>query len=129
MCHGKIRVILPVMFLTLVLSVMGCGSEDKYVTLVKTGSLQMEPNIKIGKAFGEFFSNPKWTSFESSDNMKVVEFNGDCTWNDKPARCTVQFIIRSDTEFEVHYVSINDVGMNDIDSAAILHKALTNRDY
>ncbi len=110
------------------LAIAGCEGENKYVSLVKNGTMQMEPNIKIGKAFDEFFGNPKWKYFESSDGTKVVEFNGECTWWGNDAHCTIQFIINSETTFELGAVEINGQGMNVVDSASILHKALTNKD-
>ena len=122
----RLLVVGTLMLMTLLTS--GCG-DDKYVTAVKTGTLQMEPNIQIGKAFENFFANTKWKSFQSDKNQRIVEFTGDCTWHNSPAKCTIQFIVTSDTEFELGYVGINDAGMNRIESAAIVHKALTNKDF
>ena len=128
MIQRRKRVILIGVFLTFLLCLLGCGNEDKYVAMVKTGNLQIEPNIEVGKAFDEFFVHPKWESFESDDHKRVVEFNGDCTWDDKPAKCTIQFVINNDTEFEVVYVAINDVSINLEDGMEIVRKALTNKD-
>lgn len=131
MRQGKIHIVLSMIFLTLVLSVMGCGPEDKYVTQVKTGTMYMEPNIQIGKAFDEFFANPKWRSYTEGKGKyqrHIVEFTGDCTWYNAPAKCTIHFIV-GDTEFQLQWVAINDVQMDEEESVAILHKALTNRDY
>ena len=119
-------------FLALLLILMsllvtsGCG-DDKYVTLVKGGTLQMAPDVKIGKAFDNFFGNTKWKSFESTDGKRVVEFVGDCTWNNKEAECCVQFIILSDMTFELGAVTINDVEMNRLESMGIVNKALTDK--
>ena len=110
------------------LMLLGCSSEHKYVELVKNGTMQMEPDIKIGRAFDEFFANPQWKYFDSTDNHKVVEFNGECTWWGQDAHCSIQFIITSETTFELWIVKINDQEMNKLESAALLHKALTNRD-
>ena len=132
MRQGKIRIASSVIFLMLLLSVMGCGPEDKYVTLVKNGTMYMEPNIQVGKAFNNFFANPKWHSYTEGTGKyerHIVEFTGDCRWNNSPAKCTVHFIVTSDTEFQLQYVAINNVEMDTEDSVDILHKALTNRDY
>ena len=126
MLPRKIVCILVVLITALAL--FGCAGENKYVQLVKNGSMQMEPNIKIGKAFDDFFGNPKWKYFEASDRSKVVEFNGECTWWGNDAHCTIQFLINSETTFELGAVEINGQAMNVVDSASILHKALTNRD-
>ena len=133
MMRNNIHIIVSMTFLVFMLSVMGCGNEDKYVTLVKNGTMYMEPNIQIGKAFDDFFANPKWHSYVEGRNEKyqrhIVEFTGDCRWNNSPAKCTVHFIVTSDTEFQLQYVAINNVEMDDDDSVALLHKALTNSDY
>ena len=104
------------------------GFMDKQVQTVRNGTMQMEPNIKIGDAFDEFFADGKWKSFKSTDKSQVVEFNGDCTWNDKPAKCRIQFIMNKDGKhFELGAVSINGNNMNKLEAAAIVDKALTNK--
>ena len=104
------------------------GFMDKQVQTVRNGTMQMEPNIKIGDAFDEFFADGKWKSFKSTDKSQVVEFNGDCTWNDKPAKCRIQFIMNKDGKhFELGAVSINGKDMNKLEAAAIVDKALTDK--
>lgn len=118
------------MFLVILLSAFltaGCGSEDKYIKVVKQGTMDMEPNIPIGKAFDKFFSNGKWRSFKATDHSRVVEFTGKCTWNNKPATCNIQFIMASDTRFELGAVSINDVDMNRLQARQIVDKVLTGK--
>ena len=99
----------------------GCG-DDKYVQTVKNGSLDMAKGVPIGKAFDQFFSNEKWESFVSENNERIVEFNGECRWNNNPATCCVQFRILNDSRFEVSYLDINGVSMNWWDSSGILNK-------
>ena len=100
-------------------------TEDKYVTLVKNGTLELAPHSIIGKSFESFFGNGQWTSFTAKDtNKRVVEFSGQCTWNNKPARCKVQFIIKGNNNFELGAVAINDVDMNMIERLAIVKKIL-----
>ena len=101
----------------------GCG-DDKYVQTVKNGSLDMAKGVPIGKAFDQFFSNEKWESFVSENNERIVEFNGECRWNNNPATCCVQFRILNDSRFEVSYLDINGVSMNWWDSSGILNKVL-----
>lgn len=120
----KTQKVIGLMFMCLMLVMLsGCG-DDKYVQSVKNGSMQMEPNVKIGVAFGNFFSDTDWKSFESKDGQRVVEFNGKCTWENKPAKCRVQFVFNGENSFELGAVSINDVSMNRIQSLAIIKKAL-----
>lgn len=113
-------------FIVVIISLMsvlfaGCG-DDKYVQTVKNGSLDMAKGVPIGKAFDQFFSNEKWESFVSENNERIVEFNGECRWNNNPATCCVQFRILNDSLFEVSYLDINGVSMNWWDSSGILNK-------
>lgn len=113
-------------FIAVIISLMsvlfaGCG-DDKYVQTVKNGSLDMAKGVPIGKAFDQFFSNEKWESFVSENNERIVEFNGECRWNNNPATCCVQFRILNDSRFEVSYLDINGVSMNWWDSSGILNK-------
>lgn len=113
-------------FIVVIISLMsvlfaGCG-DDKYVQTVKNGSLDMAKGVPIGKAFDQFFSNEKWESFVSENNERIVEFNGECRWNNNPATCCVQFRILNDSRFEVSYLDINGVSMNWWDSSSILNK-------
>ena len=113
-------------FIVVIISLMsvlfaGCG-DDKYVHTVKNGSLDMAKGVPIGKAFDQFFSNEKWESFVSENNERIVEFNGECRWNNNPATCCVQFRILNDSRFEVSYLDINGVSMNWWDSSGILNK-------
>ena len=113
-------------FIVVIISLMsvlfaGCG-DDKYVQTVKNGSLDIAKGVPIGKAFDQFFSNEKWESFVSENNERIVEFNGECRWNNNPATCCVQFRILNDSRFEVSYLDINGVSMNWWDSSSILNK-------
>ena len=56
--------------------IAGCGGEkyDKSILLVRNGTLKMNPNVPIGKAFDQFFANGKWQSFISTENKTFVEF-------------------------------------------------------
>lgn len=101
----------------------GCG-DDKYVQTVKNGSLDMAKGVPIGKAFDQFFNNGKWESFVSDNNERIVEFNGECRWNNNPATCCIQFRILNNSRFEVCYLDINGVSMNWLDGSSILNKVL-----
>ena len=72
----------------------GSSPLNKNIQIVQNGYLEAIPNQKIGPAFKEFFGEPKWTSFTSTDNKEVVEFTGKCRWNGEPADFKMQFIMR-----------------------------------
>ena len=101
----------------------GCGGYDKYVTQVREGSLYSYPNVPVGKAFDQFFTNEKWRSFESTEGKTIVEFTGDCSWYNAPAEMTIQFVIKG-REFEVNYVGINDIGLSLLEGVANVEKVL-----
>lgn len=104
--------------------IAGCGEKyDKDVMFVREGTLYMAPTVPVGKAFDQFFTNGTWRSFTSTDNEKIVEFKGDCTWNDEPARATVQFVINGN-EFQVKYFGINGSGIDDFSAIMSIEKIL-----
>ena len=104
----------------------GCSGTkfDRNVQLVREGSLLMNPNVPIGKAFDQFFINDSWKSFTSTENEQIVEFNGDCSFADLPATVTIQFRITGN-EFTVKYVGIDEVGLNDLEGLSVLEKVLS----
>lgn len=104
---------------------MGCGRDDKYVKLVKSGAMDMVPNALIGKAFDKFFSDGKWKSFEATNGDRIVEFVGKCNWREKPATIKIQFLINDDKRFELYAVEVNNVPLNRIDSVGIMRKILS----
>ena len=120
--ENKKKLIFIVVIISLMSVLFACCGDDKYVQTVKNGSLDMAKGVPIGKAFDQFFSNEKWESFVSENNERIVEFNGECRWNNNPATCSVQFRILNDSRFEVSYLDINGVSMNWWDSSGILNK-------
>ncbi|WP_196243094.1 hypothetical protein [Selenomonas ruminantium] len=84
----------------------------------------MEPNVPVGKAFDQFFTNGKWKSFENN-GYRYVEFNGECTWYNAPADFTIQFQLdTSNKNFSIYYVEINGSSLNDFDSLGVVSKVL-----
>ncbi len=122
----KLTVLSVISLMLVSIFMAGCGGEkyNKTIQLVRNGTLQMNPNVPIGKAFDQFFSNGKWESFTSTDNQTVVEFNGECTWYNAPAKIKVQFIVNG-SNFNLEYVDINGVSMNLIERAGIIEKVLS----
>ena len=51
------------------LAIAGCAGENKYVSLVKNGTMQMEPNIKIGKELSLMVSVHGW------EMKRIVQFS------------------------------------------------------
>lgn len=122
----KLTVLSVISLMLVSIFMAGCGGEkyNKTIQLVRNGTLQMNPNVPIGKAFDQFFAKGKWESFTSTDNQTVVEFNGECTWYNAPAKIKVQFIVNGNN-FNLEYVDINGVSMNLIERAGIIEKVLS----
>lgn len=82
---------------------------NKYVACVRGSSGQMHdtetkeatsPEVELGETFDKYFKNPKWHHFESGNWRHIVEFNGECDYDGKPANAKIQFIIRQETRVE-----------------------------
>ena len=105
----------------------GSSPLNKNIQIVQNGYLEAIPNQKIGPAFKEFFGEPKWTSFTSTDNKEVVEFTGKCRWNGEPANFKMQFIMLKDGNFQVGAMKVNDKSMNILESSAIMKKIISEK--
>lgn len=105
----------------------GSSPLNKNIQIVQNGYLEAIPNQKIGPAFKEFFGEPKWTSFTSTDNKEVVEFTGKCRWNGEPADFKMQFIMLKDGNFQVGAMKVNDKSMNILESSAIMKKIISEK--
>lgn len=100
---------------------------DKYVRMVRTGHLEMAPDIEVGKAFDDFFADGKWKSFESDKGQRVVEFSGDCLWGGKKATATIQFLVNEkDSTFHLGYVKIGNDQLSVLESAAVMEKIFSS---
>lgn len=97
---------------TKALIVNAINSDDQYVNMVKYGSLQYNSNYRIKDAFENYFGNPTWEHFTSTDNKEIVEFNGQCTYNGKSVNCTIQFEFNKTNSFSIYSVSFNDIAQN-----------------
>ena len=103
--------------LVVVFAVTGCGSNpnaltslDPKVNIIKEGTYDAYPDIKIGDAYAAFFSNPQWKYFEKKDGTRVVEFSGACMFKDVQVKAKQQFILnKMDDGFQIGALSFNDV--------------------
>lgn len=88
----KWRFLLGAIILAIVAAFAANGSSafDKNVQIVQNGHLESMPDQKIGPAFKEFFGDPKWKSFTSTDNKEVVDspVNADGTESLQISRCS-----------------------------------------
>lgn len=82
------------------------AEKQKYMDYVKNGSNRNFPNQTYGMAFDTFFSGTNWEYFEGRNNKgeigKIVEFTGDCYYQNVKTFAKVQFLIdESESTFEV----------------------------
>ena len=87
-------------------------SDDSYVKTIKSAKM-LGYNFTYEKAFSNFFAHPKWKHFTSDDGVEVVEFTGDCTYDDQEVRALIQFQITDESNgyisWEATYLSLNNV--------------------
>lgn len=90
------------------------GGNDKYVKMVKNGTLEAYPQMTVGEAFDGYLSKPKWESGISEDDERFVNVKGGIKYYDKDAELAVQFFITDEKEgsFEYHACEINGVPQN-----------------
>lgn len=98
------------LLLVVICFLTGCGTMqgNMYIDAVKNGYPIDYPNTNYEKAFGEFFSSPKWSYLQSDTNKHVVEFRGRCSLLDKEGNILIQFTVEDDgTTFELSYIEFN----------------------
>lgn len=120
---GILAVIFGGVFLWCVLWSQGILGGNKYVRFVKEACPEAYPNVSYGEAFGGFFGNCKWEYFQSEDNQDVVEFSGNCMYDDKTAVVKAQFLVSYDEgKGELYTMSINDEIQPELVQAMLLAK-------
>lgn len=97
-------VVAVVLLVIIVVSTLSSGgSGDKYVQMVKGGTLEAYPQMTVGEAFDGFLSNPKWESGLSDDNVRFVNVKGGALYFGEEAELAVQFIIVDEKEGSFQY--------------------------
>lgn len=99
----------------------GCADKgEKNIQLVKNGSMDSNPDVPIGKAFAQFFSNGKWTAFTTKKGKEIVEFNGRCLFLEiEEVDVKIQFEILNKERFSLVHMSIDGENL-DSDSRSIV---------
>ena len=79
--------------------------------------------ITYGAAFDNFFSDPEWSHFTSTDGKEVVEFEGGFTYSGSPAKAKFQFVVNeSEGTMQVYHLSINGEAQNKLMIATFVKK-------
>lgn len=83
-------------------------SNNLYVNTILDGTFYDYPNTSVGKAFDNFFANPKWEYFKSEDGSHIVEFQGEAMLGDEDVLIGIQFEIDINTgRFEIVWFGVN----------------------
>lgn len=99
-------------------------ADNKYVQMVKGGYRSDAPELTYEDAFSAFFGTPRWKYFEGEDGEDVVEFTGDCTYQDVPVKARIQFVVDEENgTFEAAYLALNEVPQDALTLAAVITKA------
>ena len=114
-----------VVLLSVCFLVVGCGvtynENNENIQFVKRGTNSAYPNTTYGKAFDAFFADPTWGYFVADTGEDVVEFTGNCFYDNVEVEALVQFTLdKGAGTFEVTYVSFNDVTQNQLVVSALL---------
>jgi len=104
-----------VLVIALVTTLSSGGAGDKYIQMVKDGTLNGYPQMTVGEAFDGFLDNPKWESGLSDDNVRLVNVTGGILYYDKDAELAVQFIVdEKDESFQYNACEINGIPQNNL---------------
>ena len=103
------------------------SANDKYVQMVRNGYPSSHPSVSYEQAFTAFFGSPQWKHFKAEDGREVVEFTGDCTYQDAPVKARIQFVVHEQQgTFETAYLAFNEVPQNKLILAALIEKAFSS---
>lgn len=86
------------------------SNSDVYVETIQATNLE-DSEYTYEEIFNDFFVNPTWKHFTSEDGQEVVEFTGECTYDESEVKVTIQYLITTETEtileWELTYFDIN----------------------
>lgn len=120
-----INIVIGVTAVLVILLLVGIfAGENEYVSVVKNGTFNDYPDVLIGEAVDDFFSNPKWKYFVSDDDFNVVEFTGRCSYDNADVDVLLQFMVYEDDTFELSYFSMNDISQNLFMVSGLIEKVI-----
>ncbi|MCD8215930.1 MAG: zinc ribbon domain-containing protein [Clostridiales bacterium] len=104
---------------------------DLVINSVKNAVNSNYPNTTYGEAFDSFFAYPNWEYFigsteDSDEEHKIVEFTGNCTYQDVEVEALLQFTLYDNGTFKATYLSFNDVPQNELMIDTLIKTAFDN---
>ena len=86
------------------------SNSDVYVETIQATNLE-DSEYTYEEIFNDFFANPTWKHFTSKDGQGIVEFTGECTYDEREVKVTIQYLITNETEttleWELAYFDID----------------------
>lgn len=95
------------------------------ILTVRYGKLDAYPGIGLGNAIDEFLSDPEWSVIESEDGNHFVNISGGMTYQEKPVRALLQFLVVDD-RFEFTALEFNGIVQNEIIRMALMNKMMSD---
>lgn len=85
---------------------------DVYINTIQETQLA-DSEYTYREVFTDFFSNPTWEHFTTEEGEEVVEFTGECTYDEKEVKIKIQYLITNETqtalEWELSYFDIDGI--------------------
>ena len=101
-------------------------ADNENVLGVKNGYPQNYPDCKYGNVFEEFFADPTWKYFKSTEERDIVEFTGYCTYMEQEVKARLQFVLNNDDDtFMASALSFNDVPQSKLITVTLITKAFS----
>ncbi len=127
--ESTVSTIIAIM-LTVIISFVGVSSagigtkanpmQDSRIDVVKSQQIFKDYTVTYGECLDNKCTDPEWTIFSSSDNKKVVEFNGNVVYNNMNSSLKIQFVYNDSEDYwALSYMALNGTAM-DSNSAALL---------
>lgn len=120
-----LAIILTIIICFIGVSRAGIGSkanpmQDSRIDTVKSQQIFRDETVTFGECLDNKCTDPEWTIFTSTDDKKVVEFNGNVVYNNLNSSLKIQFTYdESSSYWTISYMGLNGNAM-DSNSAALL---------
>lgn len=120
-----LAIILTIVICFVGVSRAGIGSkanpmQDSRIDAVKSQQIFQDESVTFGECLDNKCTDTEWTIFTSTDNVKVVEFNGNVVYNNLNSSLKIQFTYdESSSYWTISYMGLNGNAM-DSNGAALL---------
>lgn len=112
-----------VVVVMIIAAIFNSFKEDKYIKMVKEGSLTAYPQTTVGEAFDNFIGDASWESGESEAGERFVNVKGKIMYMDKKVDILIQFMVDEKNEtFEYHACEMNDIPQDNLFFYGLLEK-------